>query len=268
MKKLIKLIIDNYLIKKNQVRLTIEKKENILNLIKRLNPHKTNRDLIRIGPNDDGGYLVPNDLEDIEACFSPGVYEITKFEYDCYNMGMKLFLADKSIEMPTINIPEDGFDFISKFIGSTDNDDFITLDTWVEESLLSRERDLILQMDIEGWEYLAIINASNDLLKRFRIIVIEFHDLHKLWNPAFFNIANQVFSKLLESHTCVHIHPNNDSVISDFNGILIPPLAEFTFYRNDRITSKSKEKNYPNSLDFRNVKNNPDIELPAVWYHS
>jgi hypothetical protein len=110
--------------------------------------------------------------------FSPGVYEITKFEYVCYDNGMKLFLADKSIQRPKMNINKDRFEFISKYIGPTNNCDFITLDTWVKESIKSKETDLILQMDIEGWEYLSLINSSNELLKRFRLIVIEFHNLH------------------------------------------------------------------------------------------
>lgn len=36
-------------------------------------PLTTNIELIRVGSNFDGGYLVPNDLQGIEACFSPGV---------------------------------------------------------------------------------------------------------------------------------------------------------------------------------------------------
>lgn len=38
------------------------------------------KDLIRLGPNGDGGYLVPDDLTGIEACFSPGVCATSEFE--------------------------------------------------------------------------------------------------------------------------------------------------------------------------------------------
>ncbi len=182
--------------------------------------------------------------------------------------GMKLFLADKSIKKPKINIPENRYEFLSKFIGPSDNNDFITLDTWVKSSLVNTNSDLLLQMDIEGWEYLSIINASNDILKRFRIIVVEFHNLHELWNPSFFNIANQTFSKLLETHSCVHIHPNNYSKLHIFNGIEIPPLAEFTFYRNDYNAMPDYEGNYPNILDSKNVEYNSDLNLPPIWYRS
>jgi hypothetical protein len=62
----------------------------------------------------------------------------------------------------------------------------------------------------------------------------------------------------------VHIHPNNETTIYKFNGIEIPPLAEFTFYRNDRIKSQTYENNFLNLLDFKNVENNSNIELPSV----
>jgi hypothetical protein len=36
--------------------------------------------LIRLGADGDGGYLVPDDLEDVAACFSPGVDDRASFE--------------------------------------------------------------------------------------------------------------------------------------------------------------------------------------------
>jgi len=40
--------------------------EQFFNLVK---PVKTNHDLIRVGGQVDGGYLIPDDLEGIETCF-------------------------------------------------------------------------------------------------------------------------------------------------------------------------------------------------------
>lgn len=65
-----------------------------------LHPRVTDKKLIRLGPNGDGGYLIPDDLIGIEACFSPGVSDISGFEKECANRGMKVFLADKSVEKP------------------------------------------------------------------------------------------------------------------------------------------------------------------------
>lgn len=242
-------------------------KEDVNSFIKRLFPYQTDKDLIRLGPNSDGGYLIPDDIEGIQACFSPGVDNISEFEQECINRGIKVFMADKSVEKPNLSIPADQYNFIKKHIGCTNNSDFITMDDWVNSFHLKDNEDLLLQMDIEGGEYNSLINMSDSLLKRFRILVIEFHFLQDLWNPHFFNMAKAVFDKIVQTHTCVHIHPNNCCGIDSRFGIEIPRVAEFTFLRNDRSNFDNYQTYFPHKLDFDNTKKDP-IVLPKNWYKS
>ena len=241
-------------------------KEKVVNLIKSLRPYKIEKELIRLGGVKDGGYLVPNDLEGIKTCFSPGVDAESSFEIDCINRGMQVYLADNSIEKPNIDSTRYQYKFIKKHIGTTSNDDFITLAKWVSESKINLEEDLLLQMDIEGAEYHTLLTTDDKLLKRFRIILIEFHYLEKLWDKDFFSIADAVFKKLLSTHTCVHIHPNNCSGIHKYKGVKIPNVLEFSFIRNDRITSKEFQNQFPHKLDSDNLKNKASIILPKNWY--
>jgi len=231
-----------------------------------VHPFITQNNLIRLGSNGDGGYLVPDDLVGIEACFSPGVDQISEFESDCFKKGLKIFLADYSIEKPNLNLPSDCFNFIKKFVGCTNNDIYITMDTWVSNKINSTNSDLLLQMDIEGVEFESIINMSDNLMERFRILIIEFHDLNRLWDPKYFNTFEIVINKILQTHICVHIHPNNCFKILTQFGIEIPRVAEFTFYRKDRITHLEKNLKFPHNLDFDNVKSNKSIYLPSAWY--
>ena len=148
MNKAIKNTVNRFLSLRN---LTIEKstdKKLVLSLIENLHPFSTEKDLIRLGPNGDGGYLIPNDIEGIEACFSPGVADNYGFEIDCLNLGMETFLADKSADSPMII--ENQFHFIKKFVGSISNEDFITMDDWVNSNIKDLKSELLLQMDIEG----------------------------------------------------------------------------------------------------------------------
>ena len=69
-------------------------------LISRLAPVSPTQPLIRLGPAGDGGYLVPDDLEGIEACFSPGVGGSFGFEHDCAQLGMQAFLLFPSQIIP------------------------------------------------------------------------------------------------------------------------------------------------------------------------
>lgn len=243
------------------------KKEEITALIQKLHPFKTEKELIRLGPESDGGYLVPDDLEGIEACFSPGVDQVSGFEEDCSKLGMQLFLADKSVNQPNFKLDPNKFNFIKKYIGCSVDENYITMQNWVDSSNVSSKSDLLLQMDIEGYEYFVLLNMSNELINRFRIIVIEFHSLQKIWNSEFYSLVSTAFNKLLQTHTCIHIHPNNCCGIDIQDGIEIPRVAEFTFIRNDRFTTKTPETSFPHPLDFDNL-DKEHIALPKNWYSS
>ncbi len=231
-------------------------------LMKKLWPRLGNSELIRLGPDGDGGYLVPDDLDGITACFSPGVSAISGFEKDCADLGMTVFLADRSVDQVADN--HDRFHFTRKYVGVTTNEDFMTFDDWVDSSIPNSDEDLIFQMDIEGFEYETILNISDELMNRCRIFVVEFHNLNQLWNEHFFRLASRVFEKILQTHSCVHIHPNNDRKLQKLNGLEIPPLAEFTFLRNDRIGKRSYTKNFPHPLD-RDCTGEETIVLPKCW---
>ena len=233
-------------------------------LLRNLYPLSTNKELIRLGPEGDGGYLVPNDLVGIQACFSPGVNFESGFEQDCTELGMKVFLADKSVDGQAVK--NELFHFTKKFVGVTSNDDFMTLDNWVTSSLPEKYTDLLLQIDIEGYEYEVFLSTSNTLMQRFRIIVAEFHSLHMLWSWPFFKLAGRAFEKILQTHSCVHIHPNNYQSHLQMNGLDIPLVMEFTFLRNDRIENPSYQKKFPNPLDYDNNPNDITLSLPKCWY--
>ena len=232
-------------------------------LIYKLHPVCCDKKLIRLGPKGDGGYLVPNDFDDIEACFSPGVGMLSGFEKDCADMGIKIFLADKSVEQPA-----EGhrlFHFTKKFIGVTQDENFITLNNWVNSALANSKSDLILQLDVEGFEYEIFLSASDSLMNRLRIIVVEFHGLQQLWNFPYFKIVSRVFEKILQTHTCLHIHPNNDADSLQFNGLDIPQAMEFTFLRNDRIENPFFQNIFPHPLDY-DCTNARTLILPECWY--
>ncbi len=238
-------------------------KTSVENLIRSLRPYKVDKELVRLGPDKDGGYLVPDDLENIYACFSPGVGRMSEFELHCLDYGMKLYLADKSVDGPGTADPR--LQFLKKFVGPINDQHFITLDRWVESTIQGDDDDLMLQMDIEGYEYLTLVNASEALLKRFRIVVVEFHNLHKFWDREFFKLANATFEKLLQHHVCVHIHPNNVSGEDVRYGVRIPRAAEFTFYRADRVRDKAPQTVLPHPLDCDNTPF-PSLPLPTFWY--
>ena len=236
----------------------------VTELIKALAPRATVHPLIRLGPDADGGYLVLDDLDGMHACFSPGVSTVSGFEEVCAERGMKVFLADASVTGPAVHHP--AFTFVRKYVGAFNEGDFMTLDDWVASSVPSNDQsDLLLQMDIEGYEYETLLAASDRLMRRFRQVVVEFHDLDQLWNRGFFQLAARSFKKLLRSHVCVHVHPNNCCGSYECDGIEVPKVAEMTFVRTDRCRETWPATTFPHPLDRDNTHNAP-LPLPACWY--
>lgn len=236
----------------------------VSNFFKKIKPIKSQHELIRIGGNNDGGYLVPNDLVGIEACFSPGVSKIATFEEDLATRGVRSYLADYSVDSPPVI--NSFFEFEKKYVGSENTDVYTTIESWVSRKGLSKSRDLILQMDIEGGEYDVLLTASSDLFDKFRIVVIEFHNLDGLLDQYGYQLIWYAFHRILMTHSIVHIHPNNADKPIKSGNFLIPPTVEFTFLRNDRIHRVDENKCFPHPLDQPNKKNKPDIVLPNCWF--
>ena len=235
----------------------MQSKEALESVIELLRPRPSQSTLIRLGPNNDGGYLVPNDLEEIKALFSPGVDQISMFEVHCAERGMAVHMADASVEGPANTIKGE-WTFEKKFLGSADEGIFINMDGWVNRKCPG-STDLLLQMDIEGAEYDIIRSMSENLLQRFRYMLIEFHQLHQLWEP---NSSHQyeAFEKLYRTHTPVHIHPNNCCPIKTRHGIDVPNVLEVTYARKERVSADGEIK-LPHELDGLNVKSKPEIRL-------
>lgn len=240
-------------------------------LINKLWPVQPQHPLIRVGPGGDGGYLLPDDLDGIEACFSPGVSSVSDFEKDCAERGMKVFLADKSVSGPATD--HELFHFTPKYIGATSSGDFMKIEDWVADSLPNSSSDLLLQMDIEGYEYETFLNMPDSLMNRFRIIVAELHWLDQLWSWPFFQLGSRAIEKVLQTHTCVHIHPNNCGILLNKDGVPVPATIEITFLRKDRgvsVDGVSLGENcyvttFPHPLDVDNTSA-PSIVLPQNWY--
>jgi hypothetical protein len=236
----------------------------LLALIKSLRPKDCGKPLIGVGMGRDGGYLVPDDLDGIEYCFSPGVNDTSNFEDAMADRGIKSFMADYSVEGPAIPRPE--FTFDKKFLGAIDSEKFITLPTWKNKYLPGYTGDLILQMDIEGFEYQVLLNTPNELLNQFRIIVIEFHDLEKLFEPYTFQMFSVCFEKLLQYFEVAHIHPNNYGGSVTKHGIEVPRVLEITFLNKKRVTETKPATTFPHPLDEENHIGGPPLVLPRVWY--
>tara|TARA_B110001454_G_scaffold182623_1_gene177246 strand:+ start:84 stop:833 length:750 start_codon:yes stop_codon:yes gene_type:complete len=224
-------------------------------------------ELIRVGKNGDGGYLIEKkSLEDSKSLISFGISTDWSFEKDFYDLNpisihaydhtitkrffyiliikesLKIFIGQFKAGIKSILLYNnylkfftgDKIHFLEK-IGTEKTSTSL-------DSVLSRKKNgqpFFLKIDIEGSEY----RILDDLIKIQHLlsgIVIEFHDvdLHKERITKF--IDN--FSLVL-----VHIHPNNFSDLDKNNN---PTSLEMTFAKSPTIIDINPK--IPHDLDQAN----------------
>tara|TARA_Y100000590_G_scaffold69375_1_gene75715 strand:+ start:1050 stop:1850 length:801 start_codon:yes stop_codon:yes gene_type:complete len=237
----------------------------IKNLIKLFKPYNTNVDLIRLGSQHDGGYLIPNIIDNIKFCFSPGVGKSSNFEKNLEKFNIKSFLADNTVSGPATKLKK--FNFIKKNIKSFNDKNKININDWILSKIKKNQiKQSIFQIDIEGHEHEIIFSIREEILSEIKILIIEFHGLELIGNIYFYTILKSTLEKINLYFTPVHIHPNNCCGIHEIGKIKTPSALEVTFLNNKFIRSKSTIKNLPHKLDKKNIKNKKDIFLDKHWY--
>jgi len=228
-------------------------KTGIKAILELLKPVENGHKLIRIGGTKDGGYLLPDDLIGVDVCFSPGVADNWSFENDLFqkfNIPSVMYDAsvDRPIDLPSIHL------FYKKFIGASSFNNCISVEEIVHIDLKSYSGDLIAQIDIEGGEYSLLNSISIDTLLRFRVIIVELHELDRWIERRFFNEnVAQVLEKVSQTHDLVHAHINNNGGTFRYRGHKAPKVIEITLHRKDRAMSYNGLRKIPHYLDSDNV---------------
>lgn len=225
---------------------------------RRLIPINYGWTLIRIGGDKDGGYVIPDDLNGITSCLSPGCNLLSSFERQLFDeFDVPSQICDLPEYLPTTTSP--GLEYIPKLLGQ-DTSKCITLDQWVKNAKRNESDELILQMDIEGAEFEILQHTDLSVLETFRIIVIEFHHL-ELLKYAHFSEKHfvPVFDKLSLAFDVVNTNANNACGYWFYGRRKFPPIVEVTFHRKDRRRSDQGTE-WNSSLNRKNV---PDLD-PVV----
>ena len=232
-------------------------------------------DLMRVGGNRDGAYLVPKSLSGITACFSPGVANRKDFEDELWmESKIRSHLLDASSDLALFETPllEGKQSFRKEWLASETADGAVTLDDWVLDAEPETEADLMMQMDIEGAEYENILGCSRSVLERFRIVVVEFHNVASMIlgeNTERQKLAHTI-DRLGEIFVSVHARANNCCPVIRIPGtqIRVPEVLEVTLLRKDQLDSPSRSRKamVPHPLDIRrNVRLQRPVHLSGPW---
>lgn len=219
-------------------------------------------EMIRIGSKYDGGYVIPNILDQIDFCFSAGIGNNCSFEKELRKFDIKSFGADHTIDQ----LPEtiEGYQFSKKKISSIKADNNISFEDWVNNSA-SNNKNLLGQIDIEGDEYNLILNTPIKTFRNFKLLVIEFHNVQLIRNSFIYDFYFNTFTKILEDFNICHIHINNAEKPTKVRSINVPHVIEVVFLRKDFYREKYQKVIIPHQLDERNVPEKDNISFDDNW---
>ncbi len=234
--------------------------------------------LLRIGGEGDGAYLVPDVLDSVVACFSPGVSNRKSFEDELLlRFGIPSHMMDFSSDAAFFRTPlvEGKQTFLKKWLSASAGPDNVSLTEWI--ALVGQGKsNFLLQMDIEGAEYLNLIATPKKVLEKFLVIVVEFHGLSDHLAGTNFKGSSlaATIDHLSGSFVSVHARANNCRPSFRFGpGLVVPDVLEVTFLRADYyragLVLSARQPLLPNPLDIhRNCLAAAPVFLGGRWRSS
>ena len=265
--------------------------------IKKLHP--IDIELIRLGKDNDGGYVIPKIIiKKSDGILSYGINKDWSFENDfnkknkliihCYDHTVKLFslikysikciflslfyliILDKKRLFRSfngINIIQKYYSFFKnnivhfkKRIWINNNNENIKISDTIDRIISLGVKNIFIKMDIEGDEF-ETLNYILNYKKNIIGFVVEFHQINERSEEF-----NTIINKLKSLFYIAHVHGNNYSKIDNISNL--PSSLEISFINKDIVNKpilKSKSKFPIIGLDQPNKHSKPDIELNFDW---
>jgi hypothetical protein len=233
-----------------------------------LSTYKIPNTLVRIGPKEDGGYIIADGFN-YDLFISCGIANDIRFEEAFLDIHkIKCIAFDGTIQ--TFPLHRNNIEWIPKNISYIHTEKTTNLTEYIQNN-----KKIFLKMDIEGSEFNWLDSMTEVELENFSQIVLEVH-----W--PFDNYRMNMLKKLNTTHYIIHIHGNNycdrdipkgllsgrtyDGTVTINNSILpqikLPEVFEVT-YINKKLCNISsvemKEMQFPTILDYPNNPNATDI---------
>ena len=213
---------------------------------------------IRIGGEGDGGYVMLDPGKGGIA-YSLGVSWNAPWDLEMARRGFTVYQYDGSIDQEPDKHPN--IFFHKCFVGAHESNGrpCKSFKQILAENQHQNEKNLILQMDIEGAEWEVFEELSAEDLLRFSQIIVELHEVHlHVYKYA-------LLSKIRRTHTPIHVHYNNyvrDVILSQRNSLIYSgSLIEVSYVRTCDHTFAPCRDYFPTALDRPCVPHRPEIPI-------
>lgn len=221
-------------------------------------------EMIRVGSDFDGGYIMLNKHLDNALAYSLGIGDDVSWDLALARRGTKVFQFDHTIP----HFPLEHENFVSFKLGIAARRDagenMRTLEDLISQNGHQGRTDLVLKMDIEGAEWRTIEALPLNILGQFSQIVAEFHGFSDMTNIARWNRRLTVLEKLNSVHQCIHVHANNWHSPVMIGGVMMPNLLELTYVRRTDHEFRVCDRVFPTEIDQPGNPYRSDIFLGAL----
>ena len=213
----------------------------------------------RFGSKNDGGYIMCENLVEIETGYSYGIggedawgcevsktYRVPMHQYDCFTLpaltcdGGRFVPHDECVGPKTESVDGRFFDTISNQIGRNGD----------------RGKRMIVKIDVEGAEWASLVATPDEVLERIDQLAMEFHGVDDVPMLA-------VVQKLKRTFHLVHLHFNNHACDPRLHPF--PAWAYQVLFVNKRVGIVGTPKPGtppPHAFDAPDNPNGPDCQLP------
>ncbi len=218
-------------------------------------------ELIRMGNENDGGYIMLDDLPGGIA-YSFGIAQNVAWDKDMASRGYDVYMYDHTID----GLPEENARFHWSKLGIADgvshDERLKTLEELLAMNHHENERDMILKMDVEGAEWGFLESVKPEILTQFSQIAFEFHGMN---SPQLSGRILSVLRKINTTHQLVHLHRMNHGYYVCRGGKIFCNQIEVLYAKRGSYKFiQDYEAALPLSVDTPTNNDIPDLE-PCLW---
>ena len=126
------------------------------------------RKRVLIGEKRDGCYVMLDDFDKIKIAYSFGISKMIQFDYELAKKGIDVYMYDHTISSLPYNHKKFHWEKVGICGKNTINKDLKTLEELIMKNNHIHEKNMILKMDVEHWEWESLKDLPDSILKQFK----------------------------------------------------------------------------------------------------
>jgi len=218
--------------------------------------------LVRVGGDADGGYLLVDDFGRVETAFSFGVGDEVSWDLDMAARGITVHQFDHTIDSGPVDHARVLFHRIQIAPFAAEGAEPMSSALRLSET----DAPVIVKMDIEGDEWSVLEQLADADADRIAQLVCEFHNFDQIVRSPDVERAVGVLSKLRDKFGVVHLHANNYGKVIVLGTITFPEILEVSFANRKLYDLVPADVRLPIPLDRPNRKDIAEITLGRFRY--